>query len=313
MQDDANHCKSTNENDRNVVIGGKKQRSNVRYRGIVPPSYRRIGPAKWAIVMGMYVSGELSTLRAVAEHLGCGINTVTVRSDREGWREVRDKSVKAVLDKVRECDGVIVARTVESVASIASAQSELVSRLLNHGRSMCDRADDLLSLIQSQSLRLDSYSPCEISPESTRRFTTLSQVHLSIVDTIRVLAGLPHPDNVTKQPMKPVKIPHLATSPQSRSNHSPLGADPDAIVSGMVQEKVSDGPLVGSVPPDPTPTRVCDPDPSVYGGPTFQSESSHAMSMTASQGGVGMDDVEGGAGATDPVEVPPMPPIGWEL
>lgn len=198
-----------------------------------PKVFRRVGPAKWALAMRGFVNGELSTLQAVAEYLGTGFNTVREKAKREGWFEARNKAVQAVLARVGECDGVAVVKKAEDLASIASAQADLATWVLNHGKAMSSQAEAVAALVQSQAMRVAELEPKQEGAEMVRRMAALNTVHCSLVDTIRVLAGLPHPDRQPRQAIAKPKPVKERLEPRTRAMTAPLGADPEAIQSAV--------------------------------------------------------------------------------
>lgn len=217
-----------------------------------PKVFRRVGPAKWALAMRGFVNGELATLQAVAEYLGTGFNTVREKAKREGWFEARNKAVQAVLAKVGECDGVAVVKKAEDLASIASAQADLATWVLNHGKAMSSQAEAVAALVQSQAMRVAELEPKQEGAEMVRRMSALNTVHCSLVDTIRVLAGLPHPDRQPRQTITKPKPTKAIAEPRTRAMTAPLGVDPEAKQSVVGEgEEVEGGGVVEAVPAPP--------------------------------------------------------------
>jgi hypothetical protein len=199
---DVSATKSTKVGDKVVAssIDDKPKRQR-----LTPKAFRQIGPAKWGQALNLFVNGELGTFQAVADHLGVNLHTVIRRAKAESWKDLRTRQVKRLLDMARTGDGVVVRKTEEELEELGKAQASVARLAISHASKMQDQADHVLTSILTVSDRVAMAKDETNTGELTRRLTALASVHAGLVETIRVLAGLPHPDKAQRQPRtKPV-------------------------------------------------------------------------------------------------------------
>jgi hypothetical protein len=172
-----------------------------------PRGWRHKGPAKWAEAMRLFVGGELGSWQAVADHMGVDCRTVARKAAKEDWLSLRKAQVQRLMDMARTGDGLVVRKKGEDLEELGQSQISIAQRAVNHAGKMQDQADHVLTSILTVSDRIALAKDETDTGELTRRLTALASVHAGLVETIRVLAGLPHPDKVQRQPRaKPSQV-----------------------------------------------------------------------------------------------------------
>lgn len=176
--------------DARVALSVTEKRKN---RGVTPKGWRHKGPAKWAEAMKLFVGGELGTWQAVADHLGVDYRTVARKAAKEDWLGLRKAQVQRLMDMVKSGEGLSIERKEKDAESLAQVQAEVAASLLAHAKTMQAQANAVSTSVQVVSDRLALARDTDTDSIS-RRLLALSQVHETLVDSIRVLAGIPHPD-----------------------------------------------------------------------------------------------------------------------
>lgn len=143
--------------------------------------------------MKLFVGGELGTWQAVADHLGVDYRTVARKAAKEDWLGLRKAQVQRLLDMARSGEGLSIERREKDAESLAQAQAEVAASLLAHAKTMQTQAIAVSTSVQVVSDRLALARDTDTDSIS-RRLLALSQVHETLVESIRVLAGIPHPD-----------------------------------------------------------------------------------------------------------------------
>ena len=273
-----NDCKSTKMGDTRVALTLTEKVKERARRGRRMKLSNHVSPSTWADAMRRYVIGELSSLQDVALTYGVNIQTVSKRAVPGKWADARMAHVQRVMEQCR-AGAMLGSRDEQAETRLRTAQDQVADALMAYAKTMQAQAQSSLTATALLIDRVSGLGPSTDSTDMTRRLASVAAVHAQLVESLRILAGIPNPDIIhaqgrAKQPQGKAQGQAATSQPRGRSKAGPLGADPDAMrtVPGQGEEEGGGG--MATVPPGGTGTPHSDPGLHSYGGPTSQSESS---------------------------------------
>jgi hypothetical protein len=215
---------------------------------------QRIPEPVWAEAMRRYVSAELPSLDHVARHLGCHRSAVARRAAAGDWRRLRREHGQRIETTVRDMGPMVGSRTVVGDTALATAQTAIGTALMAHAQTVLPQLSQLMSGISDAAARLSSAGTETDTDRLARRLTALSSAHAQTIDSLRVLAGLPHPDKAPRPKPSKAQQSHQ-DSPRTARKGGMLGLDPGNQSTGIGGKEEGGGgmggPVVAMPPPPP--------------------------------------------------------------
>jgi hypothetical protein len=153
----------------------------------------RISPSIWADAMRRFCAGDLASYEAVAAAYGVSIQAVNLQAQKHGWQGARALHVQRVMDQCRQ-GTIMQGRGEEEAEKLRSTQDQIAAALLAFAQTMQAQAAQSLTATGLLTERLASMGSNADSRDMTQRLASVSAVHLNLVESLRVLAGIPHPD-----------------------------------------------------------------------------------------------------------------------
>ena len=241
----------------------------------------QVPPPVWAEACARYVSGELTTYQAVADCYGINHANVFTRAKREKWQELRS----ARMEKLKALAGEGLVHSLlpnaSQVADLASVQSGLAQSVLAHGSALAATLPDLMMDLAKVRAKLVGAMPETDTSHLAARLSALVGAMTETVDTVRVLAGIPHPDKAKPKAQTEAEPAKRQSAPDSEAtDFGPVGAPQE---TGRGEGGGFEGqtvPPVAPPPPEPTPapTHVWDPH-----SRSTKSSSGHGLDLDGSR------------------------------
>ena len=149
--------------------------------------------------MEMFVSGQLTTQEAVAEHLGVSIHNVINHSRKHNWAEARKRRAEQLIARVAELPSLAIERSKEGLEEIGKMQEELAKSLIGHASLMISARNNAISVCEQLCNRISEVDPGASRDSLIARLECVKGVAESFSDHLRILAGMANPDKAQRQ------------------------------------------------------------------------------------------------------------------
>lgn len=262
----------------------------------------QVPPPVWAEACARYVSGELTTYQAVADCYGINHANVYTRAKREKWQDLRSARMEKLKAMAGEGMAHSLTPTGNQVADLASVQTDLARSVLAHGSALAATLPDLLMDVAKVRAKLVGAMPETDTSHLAARLSALVGAMTETVDTVRVLAGIPHPDKAKPKAQTEAEPAKGRPAPDSEAEGFGPVAEPKE--TGRGEGGGFEGQTVPPVPPPPpeptpAPTHVWDPlsRSSKSGADPDWSGDTRVASGPGSGSGSGSDDTRDASGS----------------